>query len=72
MQGEYEGTQAFFKDINKQTEYVPGAEHSLNLGGEKAASTIPEAVDYCSPNAPRPYRQALCTPLNVMSSLIHL
>jgi hypothetical protein len=25
-----------------------------------------------SPNAPRPYRQALCTPLKVISSLIHL
>jgi hypothetical protein len=25
-----------------------------------------------SPNTPRPYRQALCVPLKVISSLIHL
>jgi hypothetical protein len=45
MQGEDEGLPAFFKDNNKHAEYTPCAGHSLNLVGEKTASTVLEVVD---------------------------
>jgi ribosome-associated toxin RatA of RatAB toxin-antitoxin module len=38
--------QTLFQNINKYAEYVPWTAHSLNLVREKAASTVPEVVDY--------------------------
>ena len=46
MKGSEKELQALFKNINRYADYVLCATHSLNLVGEKALSTVPEAVDY--------------------------
>jgi hypothetical protein len=46
MRGYDKGMQTLFKNINKYAQYVPCAPHSLNLVREKAASTVPEVVEY--------------------------
>ncbi|XP_013773529.1 uncharacterized protein LOC106458557 [Limulus polyphemus] len=46
MKGSEKELQAVFKNVNRYTDYVPGAAHSLNFVGEKAVSTVPEVVDY--------------------------
>jgi ribosome-associated toxin RatA of RatAB toxin-antitoxin module len=48
MKGYDKRLQTLFKNVNKYAEYVPCTAHSLNLVREKAASTIPEVVDYVS------------------------
>jgi len=48
MKGAVRWLQVLFKNIpnNKYTKYVPSAPNYFNLMGEKAASAVPEVVDY--------------------------
>jgi len=46
MNGLEKALQPLFNTINRYAGYVPCSGHSLNIVGQKAASTVPEVVDY--------------------------
>ncbi|KAJ8670889.1 hypothetical protein QAD02_002148 [Eretmocerus hayati] len=63
MSGAYLGVQSWIRRVNPDADYIPCSGHSLNLVGENAASSCPEAVrffcamqglyNFCTASAPR-------------------
>ncbi|GBM45894.1 hypothetical protein AVEN_211963-1 [Araneus ventricosus] len=46
MTGKYQGVQAHISESNPLAEFVPCAAHTLNLGGENAATAVYEVAGY--------------------------